>query len=55
MTDTETPDIIKVTAAIQIKDDKIIIAKRKADDYLSEKWEFQREKIENDETPERNR
>ncbi len=52
MTDTDTPDIIKVTAAILIKDDKIIIAKRKADDYLAEKWEFPGGKIENNETPE---
>ena len=52
MTDTKTPDIIKVTAAILIKDDKIIIAKRKANDYLAEKWEFPGGKIENNETPE---
>ena len=52
MTDTETPDIIKVTAAILIKDGKIIIAKRKAEDYLGDKWEFPGGKIENNETPE---
>ena len=52
MTDTEAPDIIKVTAAILIKGGKIIIAKRKADDYLGEKWEFPGGKIENNETPE---
>jgi 8-oxo-dGTP diphosphatase len=44
--------IVKVTAAILIKDNKIIIAKRGPDDRLANKWEFPGGKIEIDETPE---
>jgi 8-oxo-dGTP diphosphatase len=52
MTDTETPDITRVTAAILIKDDKIIIARRGPDDKLADKWEFPGGKVEINETPE---
>ena len=45
-------DLIKVTAAILVKDDKLLIAQRKGRDSLSNKWEFPGGKIENDETPE---
>ncbi len=41
----------KVTAAILVKDGKILIAKRKADDRLANKWEFPGGTIEPDETP----
>ena len=41
----------KVTAAILIKDRKILIAKRKADDRLASKWEFPGGKVERNETP----
>ena len=44
-------DIVKVTAAILAKDDKIIIAKRGPDDKLADKWEFPGGKIEINETP----
>jgi 8-oxo-dGTP diphosphatase len=52
MTKTETPEITRVTAAILINDEKIIIAKRKSTGKLPNKWEFPGGKIENDETPE---
>ena len=52
MTDTETPNITRVTAAILISDEKIIIAKRKSTGKLPNKWEFPGGKVENDETPE---
>lgn len=42
----------KVTAAILIKDRKILIAKRKADDRQANKWEFPGGTVEQDETPE---
>jgi 8-oxo-dGTP diphosphatase len=45
-------DIVKVTAAILVKDNKIIIAKRGPDDHLADKWEFPGGKIEIHETPE---
>lgn len=45
-------DIIKVTAAILVKDNRIIIAKRRPDDRLANKWEFPGGKIEINETPE---
>jgi len=45
-------DIVKVTAAILAKDNKIIIAKRGPDDRLANKWEFPGGKIEINETPE---
>jgi 8-oxo-dGTP diphosphatase len=44
--------IVKVTAAILAKDNKIIIAKRGPDDRLANKWEFPGGKIEIHETPE---
>ena len=43
--------MIDVTAAILIKDGKILIAKRKSTDKLPDKWEFPGGKIEPDETP----
>jgi len=45
-------NIIKVTAAILVKDNKIIIAKRGPNDRLANKWEFPGGKIEINETPE---
>lgn len=42
----------QVTAAILIKDGKILIAKRKADDRQANKWEFPGGTVEQDETPE---
>jgi 8-oxo-dGTP diphosphatase len=45
-------EIVKVTAAILVKDNKIIIAKRGSDDRLANKWEFPGGKIEINETPE---
>jgi 8-oxo-dGTP diphosphatase len=44
--------MIKVTAAIIEIDGKILIAKRKKDDPLKEKWEFPGGKVETKETPE---
>jgi len=41
-----------VTAAILIKDNKILIAKRKINDKLAGKWEFPGGTIEDGETPE---
>ena len=52
MTDTETPEITRVTAAILINDEKVIIAKRKSTGKLPNKWEFPGGKIEINETPE---
>ena len=49
---TNLSDIVKVTAAILVKNNKIIIAKRGPDDKLANKWEFPGGKIEIDETPE---
>jgi 8-oxo-dGTP diphosphatase len=43
--------MIKVTAAILIKDGKILIAKRKADDRQANKWEFPGGTVEQNETP----
>jgi mutator protein MutT len=45
-------DMIRVTAAILVKDGKVVIAKRKPEDTLAGKWEFPGGKIEIDETPE---
>ena len=45
-------DFIKVTAAILFKNNKLLIAQRKTEDRLSNKWEFPGGKVENDETPE---
>ena len=42
----------KVTAAILIKDTKILIAKRKADDRQANKWEFPGGTVEQNELPE---
>jgi 8-oxo-dGTP diphosphatase len=44
--------MIKVTAAIIEKDGKILIARRKKDDPLKDKWEFPGGKVEDNETPE---
>ncbi|MBO8138350.1 MAG: 8-oxo-dGTP diphosphatase MutT [Desulfotomaculum sp.] len=44
--------MIKVAAAIIQKDNKVLIAKRKAGDKLANKWEFPGGKIEKGETPE---
>ncbi len=44
--------MLQVSAAILIKEDKILIAKRPADDKLPYKWEFPGGKIEAGETPE---
>ncbi|MCF8010292.1 MAG: (deoxy)nucleoside triphosphate pyrophosphohydrolase [Clostridiales bacterium] len=44
--------MIKVTAALLIKEDKILIARRNKRDKLAYKWEFPGGKIENGETPE---
>ncbi len=44
--------MINVTAAILIKNGLILIAKRKASDALSNKWEFPGGKIEKGESPE---
>jgi 8-oxo-dGTP diphosphatase len=41
----------KVTAAILIKDTKILIAKRKAGDRQANKWEFPGGTVEKNETP----
>jgi len=41
-----------VTAAILIKDKKILIAKRKSSDKLANKWEFPGGTVEDGETPE---
>ena len=52
MNNSDLSDIVKVTAAILAKDNKIIIAKRGPGDKLANKWEFPGGKIEIDETPE---
>jgi len=52
MNNSDLLDIIKVTAAILVKDNKIIIAKRGPNDRLANKWEFPGGKVENNETPE---
>ena len=52
MNSKEQSDIVKVTAAILVKDNKIVIAKRGPDDILADKWEFPGGKVENHETPE---
>ena len=44
--------MVKVTAAILIHKDKILIARRKDNDPLAGKWEFPGGKIEQYETPE---
>jgi 8-oxo-dGTP diphosphatase len=52
MNHTDLSDIVKVTAAMLVKDNKIIIAKRGPGDKLADKWEFPGGKIEIHETPE---
>jgi 8-oxo-dGTP diphosphatase len=42
----------KVTAAVLVKNGKILIAKRKADDRQANKWEFPGGTVEPNETPE---
>lgn len=44
--------MIDVTAAIMIKDNKVLIARRREDDRLADKWEFPGGKIRENETPE---
>jgi 8-oxo-dGTP diphosphatase len=44
-------EIVRVTAAILVKNGRIIIAQRNSSDHLSGKWEFPGGKIETDETP----
>ena len=44
--------LISVTAAILVRDGKILIAQRKSSDHLAGKWEFPGGKIEYGETPE---
>jgi len=53
MNNNDFSDIVKVTAAILVKDNKLIIAKRGPDDRLANKWEFPGGKIEINETPEK--
>jgi 8-oxo-dGTP diphosphatase len=43
--------MIDVTAAILVKDGKVLIAKRKSSDKLPDKWEFPGGKVEAGETP----
>jgi 8-oxo-dGTP diphosphatase len=52
MNNKDLSGIVKVTAAILVKDNKIIIAKRGPDDRLANKWEFPGGKVEVNETPE---
>ncbi len=44
--------MIDVTAAIMIRDKKVLIARRNANDKLADKWEFPGGKIRKNETPE---
>ena len=52
MNHNDLSEIVKVTAAILAKDNKIIIAKRGPNDRLANKWEFPGGKVEINETPE---
>jgi 8-oxo-dGTP diphosphatase len=52
MNSRDHSDIVKVTAAILVKDQKILIARRGPDDRPADKWEFPGGKIEAHETPE---
>ena len=45
-------DILKVTAAVIIKNRQVLITQRHSDDDMGEKWEFPGGKIEAGETPE---
>lgn len=51
MSEAGRKDTVKVTAAILMKDDRILIAKRGFRSKLANKWEFAGGKVENDETP----
>jgi len=44
-------DIIQVTAAVIIHEDKILIARRRRDQHMGLKWEFPGGKIRKNETP----
>jgi len=44
--------LIRVTAAILMNNDRVLIAQRRDTDKLAGKWEFPGGKIENNETPE---
>ena len=46
------PRTIQVTAAILIRENTVLIAKRRSDDRQAGKWEFPGGKIEKDESPE---
>ena len=52
MNNSDRSDIVKVTAAILVKDNRILIARRGPDDRPADKWEFPGGKIEGHETPE---
>jgi 8-oxo-dGTP diphosphatase len=52
MKKVENSDIVKVTAAVLVKDGRILIARRGPDDHLADKWEFPGGKIEIHESPE---
>ncbi len=52
MNETNHKHIVKVTAAILVKDNRILIARRGPDDHPADKWEFPGGKIEDRETPE---
>jgi 8-oxo-dGTP diphosphatase len=52
MKDYKMTNFVKVTAAILINDDKLLIAQRKSKDKLHDKWEFPSGKVDSDETPE---
>ena len=52
MADTKIPEITRVTAAILVNDEKILIAKRRSTGKLPNKWEFPGGKVEINETPE---
>ena len=45
-------DFVKVTAAIIVENQKVLITQRHPDDAMGGKWEFPGGKIENGETPE---
>jgi 8-oxo-dGTP diphosphatase len=52
MNHTNFSNIVKVTAAILVKDNRILIARRGPDDQPPDKWEFPGGKIEAHETAE---
>jgi 8-oxo-dGTP diphosphatase len=52
MNEAEFRNVIRVTAAILVVEGQVLIAKRKADDRLANKWEFPGGKVEDGETPE---